>query len=343
MRVALLGYGLAGEAFHAPFIAATDGLELATIITGNAERAAAARQRYPSATVTADAAHAWAADVVVVATPNRFHVSYAHEAIARGVPVIVDKPLAVSLHDVEVLLADLDAAGGKLTVFQNRRWDGDFLTARRLVSAGTLGATIRFTSRFIRFRPHVKDGWREGGDPRDGGGQLLDLGPHLIDQALLLLGPARSVYAEIGTLRPGAVTDDDAFVILEHEGGARSHLSMSAIAANPAPRMELTGTDGGFVSEGLDVQEAQLRAGLAPHAPSFGLNPPGTTSLVTGRREEPIERGAYAAFYAAIPDWAAGVGPAPVDPHDSRAVFAVIEAARQSAAARDVVALTPKT
>ncbi|MDO9355489.1 MAG: Gfo/Idh/MocA family oxidoreductase, partial [Solirubrobacteraceae bacterium] len=198
MRVALLGYGLAGEAFHAPFIAATAGLELATIVTGNAERAAAAAQRYPEATITADAAQAWDADVVVVATPNRFHVSYAHEAIARGVPVIVDKPLATSLHEVEVLLADLDAAGAKLTVFQNRRWDGDFLTAKRLIDSGALGTVIRLTSRFIRFRPQIKDGWREGGDPRDGGGQLLDLGPLLIDPALLLLGPARSVYAEIG-------------------------------------------------------------------------------------------------------------------------------------------------
>ncbi|MDO9356472.1 MAG: Gfo/Idh/MocA family oxidoreductase, partial [Solirubrobacteraceae bacterium] len=182
-----------------------------------------------------------------------------------------------------------------------------------------------------------------GGDPRDGGGQLLDLGPHLIDQALLLLGPARSVYAEIGVLRPGAETDDDVFLVLEHEGGARSHLSMSAIAAIPAPRLELTGTDGGFMSEGLDVQEAQLRAGLGPDAPSFGLNPPGTLSTAAGRREETVERGAYAAFYAAVPDWAAGVGPAPVDPHDSRAVFTVIEAARQSAERGEVVPLAPTT
>ncbi len=341
MRVSLIGYGLAGESFHAPFIAQTEGLELATIVTGDTDRAARASAAHPSALVTADAARAWDADVVVIATPNRFHVSYAHEGLARGVPVIVDKPLATSLHEVEVLLADLEATRGKLSVFQNRRWDGDFLTAQRLVRDGTLGPLIRFTSRFVRFRPAVSDGWREGGDPRDGGGTLLDLGPHLIDQALVLLGPARSVYAEVGTHRQGAATDDDAFVVLEHASGARSHLFMSAIAPIPAPRMELTGASGGFVSSELDVQEAQLRAGLPTSSASFGLNPPGTLVSPTGTRAQPVEPGDYGAFYAAVPAWIEGTAAAPVDPADSRPVFAIIEAARRSSAAGAVVPLDP--
>lgn len=340
MKVALLGFGLAGESFHAPFIAATPGLELTTIITGNAERGARAALHYPGALVTDDADHAWRADLVVIATPNRFHGSYAHEAIARGVPAVVDKPLATSAHEVEVLLADAAAQQGRLTVFQNRRWDGDFLTAQALIQDGALGTLTRFTSRFERFRPEIKPGWREGGDPRDGGGTLLDLGSHLIDQAIVLLGPVQSVYAEIGQHRPGAEADDDVFLALLHECGVRSHLSMSALAPVPRARMELAGTLGGFVSHDLDRQEAQLRAGLGPGAPSFGLNPPGELRTATGIAPQPVERGDYGAFYRSVPAWLAGEAPPPVDPADSRAVFAVIDAARRSAAGQTVVALT---
>ncbi len=340
MRVALLGYGLAGEVFHAPLIAATPGLELATIVTGNAERAARATSTYPGTLVTPDSDQAWAADVVVVATPNRFHASYAHEAIARGVPVVIDKPLATSGHEVDVLLADAAAAGAKVTVFQNRRWDGDFLTARALVEAGTLGEVTRLTSRFERFRPQIKDGWREGGDPRDGGGQLLDLGAHLIDQALVLLGPAASVYAEIDGRRPAAQTEDDVFVAISHASGARSHLSMGAVHPVPADRLALSGTAAGFSVADLDVQESQLRAGLSPLDPSFGANPPGAFHDETGHHEHTLIAGDYLAFYDGVREWLTGGAAPPVDPEDSRAVFAVIEAARTSARCADVVAVS---
>lgn len=339
MKVALLGYGLAGEVFHAPLIAATPGLELATIVTGNAERAARAAATYPRALVTGASNEAWLADVVVVATPNRFHASYAHEAFARGVPVVVDKPLATSAHEVGVLLDDAAAAGAKLTVFQNRRWDGDFQTAQALVSAGTLGAATRFVSRFERFRPQIKAGWREAGDPREGGGQLLDLGAHLIDQALVLLGPATSVYAEIDTRRDGAVAEDDVFIALTHSSGARSHLSMGAVSPVPADRLALSGTAAGFSVAELDVQESQLRAGMLPTDPVFGFNVPGLIHDETGSREQPLQRGDYSAFYEGVRDWLAGDAPPPVDPDDSRAVFAVIEAARQSTASVSTVAL----
>jgi scyllo-inositol 2-dehydrogenase (NADP+) len=340
MKVSLLGYGLAGEAFHAPLIHVTGGLELATIVTGNPERAARAAERYPNAVVTADSDAAWAADLVVVATPNRFHASYAHEALARGVAAVIDKPLAPTLHDVDVLLADAASLGGKLTVFQNRRWDGDFQTARRLIGDGTLGEITRFFSRAERFRPEIKDAWREAADPRDGGGQLLDWGSHLVDQALLLLGPARSVYAEIAAVRPAAQTDDDVFVIIEHDGGARSHLSMGAVAAVPTARMAINGTLGGLEVRDTDVQEAQLRAGLTPASDSYGLNPPGVLYSAGKPAEQPIERGAYQQFYARVPAWLAGSAPAPVDPADSHAVFTVLEAARTSAASSAVVTLS---
>ncbi len=339
MEVALLGYGLAGEVFHAPLIAATPGLNLATIVTGNAERAARARSAHPGATVTGNSHDAWLADLVVVATPNRFHASYAREAFARGVPVVVDKPLATSAHEVHALLDDAAAADAKLTVFQNRRWDGDFLTARALVEAGTLGSVTRLTSRFERFRPQIKDGWREAGDPRDGGGQLLDLGAHLIDQALLLLGPATSVYTELDRRRPGAATEDDVFVAITHASGARSHLSMGAVSPVPADRLALSGTAAGFSVRDLDVQEAQLRTGMAPADAAFGANPPGQLHDESGSRAHSLRRGDYLAFYAGVRDWLEHAAPPPVDPDDSRAVFAVIEAARRSARLAAVVAI----
>lgn len=339
MRVALLGYGLAGEVFHAPLIAATPGLELATIVTGNAQRAARAAAAHPGVRVSDDPHEAWLADCVVVATPNRFHESYAHEAFARGVPVVVDKPLATSAHEVDVLLQDAARLDAKLTVFQNRRWDADFLTAQELVDAGTLGTLTRLVSRFERFRPEIKAGWREAGDPRDGGGQLLDLGAHLIDQALLLLGPVASVYAEIAQVRPGVATEDDVFLALTHASGARSHLSMGAVSPVPADRLALSGTAAGFSVAGLDVQESQLRSGLSPSDPSFGLSPAGRLHDEHGAREHALVPGNWPAFYLGVRDWLAGDAPAPVDPEDSRAVFAVIEAARQSAAEQRIVGL----
>ncbi|MBJ7472611.1 MAG: Gfo/Idh/MocA family oxidoreductase, partial [Solirubrobacteraceae bacterium] len=323
----------------APLIAATPGLELAVIVTSDADRAARAATAHPDAIVTADSDEVWQADAVVVATPNRFHASYAHEAIARGVPVIVDKPLAATAHDVDVLLADAQAANAKLTVFQNRRWDGDFLTAKALADAGTLGTLTRLTSRFERFRPSVGTGWREASDPRDGGGQLLDLGPHLIDQALLLLGPASSVYAEISRLRDGAQADDDVFLSIRHNSGARSHLFMGAVSPAPADRLTLTGSEAGFSVATLDVQEAQLRAGIPPTDPAFGANQPGLFHDEAGHHEHTLVPGNYLAFYAGVREWLAGDAPPPVDPADSAAVFAVIEAARRSALGGEVVRL----
>lgn len=339
MKVALLGYGLAGEVFHAPLIAATPGLELTVIVTSSPERAARAAAAHPGARVIDDPHEVWLADCVVVATPNRFHASYAHEAFARGVPVVVDKPLGVSAHEVDVLLDDAASAGAKLTVFQNRRWDADFLTAQALVAAGTLGTITRLVSRFERFRPEIKSGWREGGDPRDGGGQLLDLGAHLVDQSLLLLGPVASVYAELSQVRANVETEDDVFLALTHASGARSHLSMGAVSPVPADRLALSGTSAGFSVAELDVQEAQLRDGLSPSDPAFGLSPAGLLHDEHGARDHPLVPGNWPQFYLGVRDWLTGDAPPPVDPVDSRAVFAVIEAARRSAAEQRVVEL----
>ena len=339
MRLSVIGFGLAGQVFHAPYIDEVEGLEVGTIVTSNAERAALARERYPDANVVGSVDEAWEADAVVIGTPNRFHAPLALQAIERGVPVIVDKPFAVTAADAARVADAAETAGVPLTVFQNRRWDGDFVTLRRLVAEGALGDVLRLESRFERFKPAVAEAWREQGDEEEGGGQLLDLGAHLVDQARILFGHPVRVYAEIERRRDAAQVDDDCFVALEHAGGERSHLWMSAITAIGGKRFVVNGTHAGFVVDGLDPQEEQLLAGMAISDSHFGQGEPGRVVDSGGEREQPLERGDYGGFYAAVRDWLAGDAPVPVDPRDSVAGLEILEAARRSAAAKEVVEL----
>jgi predicted dehydrogenase len=337
-QAAVVGFGLAGEVFHAPLIDAVDGLEVAAIVTSNPERQARARAAYPDARVVGALDELWGdgLDLIVVATPNRAHVPVALAAIEHDLPVVVDKPLAATVAEAERLLA----AGGRLTVFQNRRWDGDFMTTARLARAGALGELLRFESRFERFRPQVSaEAWRELPDAEEGGGVLLDLGAHLVDQALALLGPAIRVHAEIDVRRPGAQVNDDAFVALEHASGARSHLAMTKTTALPAPRLRLSGLGGGLETFGLDPQEEQLGAGLRPGDPRYGIGNEGRIANAAGEvRPLELDRGAYERFYEGVVRWLAG-GPLPVDPRDSLDGLRVLEAAGRSAAGHEVVEL----
>ena len=221
----------------------------------------------------------------------------------------MDKPLALDAASAAALVDEFAAARVPLTVFQNRRWDGDFLTVRRLVESGTLGALTRFESRFERFRPELRDGaWRESGDAAEGGGLLLDLGAHLVDHALTLFGFPLRVYAEVDVRRPGAQVDDDVFVALEHPGGVRSHLWMSAIAPAGGRFMRASGTRAGIETPGLDPQEDQLAAGLRPGDANWGEGEPARLADADGERTLPIERGAYERFYAGVRDALRGDG-----------------------------------
>jgi scyllo-inositol 2-dehydrogenase (NADP+) len=251
-------------------------------------------------------------DVLVVATPNSSHAEIALLGIQRGLHVVVDKPLAVTADDGRRIA---EAGGDRLTVFHNRRWDGDFLTVQQLVRDGALGRVTRFESRFERFRPQIKQGWREEGEPELGGGTLLDLGPHLVDQALQLFGPVDSVYGEVRTLRDAAIVDDDVFIALRHSGGVISHLWMSAVAPLHGPRFRVSGMEAGFASDGLDPQEEQLRDGLRPGDDGFG-------------EKDGLQRGNYLAFYEGVRDWASGNAAAPVDPWDAVRVLEILEEAR---------------
>jgi predicted dehydrogenase len=341
LSVGLLGYGIAGEVFHAPLIAATPGLRLAAVVTGDPQRQQRARERHPAADVLATAAELWARadrlDVAVVATPNRTHVELATAAMAAGLAVVVDKPLAPTAADGRRLVAAAARRGVPLTVFQNRRYDGDFRTVRALVADGALGRVLRLESRFERWRPRVRPGWRELPDPAEGGGALADLGAHLIDQALLLLGPVTAVHAELDARRPGALVDDDAFVALTHASGARSHLWMSAVAAQPGPRLRVLGDRAAYVKDGLDGQEEALRSGATPGGPGWGSEPPERWGLLGADGQlarAPTLPGDYPRFYAELAAALRDGTALPVDARDAVAVLEVIEAAREAAAAR---------
>lgn len=346
MDVAIVGYGLAGAVFHAPLIAAQPRMRVAAVVTGSPERAEQARRAHPGVRVFPDVDALFTAigdvGLVVVATPNRTHAPIARRAVDAGVPVVVDKPFAVTSAEAEDILRRAESAGVPLSVFQNRRWDGDFRTVRALVEGGELGEVRRFESRFERWRPVPKGGWREVGDVADGAGTLLDLGSHLVDQALTLFGPARSVYAELDNRRAGVITDDDAFLALTHTSGVRSHLWMGAVTPQLGPRLRVLGSESGYVTYGLDPQENALRAGGDPRDEGWGTVEPGRWGLLGADPDltpYPTLPGDYPAFYTAMAAAILDGAPVPVDPHDAVAALRVLEAARRSAGSDAVVHL----
>jgi predicted dehydrogenase len=339
LRVGLIGFGLAGSAFHAPLIAAVPELRLASIVTAHPERVEQARRAFPDARVLPDADSLFAAagehDLVVAASPNRFHLPHGLAGLEAGMHVVVDKPVAARSEDARRLAAAATERGLVAAAFHNRRWDGDALTVRRLLDEGALGELSRFESRFERWRPEVDaERWRERPEPEDAGGVLFDLGSHLIDQALWLLGPPARVYAEIARRRPGAQVDDDVFLALATSGGVAAHLWMSHATALPGPRFRLLGSRAAYVKYGLDVQEAALRAGERPDARGFGREPRERWGMLGAEdAADPIETepGRYLGFYegmvAAIRERAAP----PVPLSDAILGLEVIEAARASA------------
>jgi len=347
IRVALIGYGLAGAVFHGPLISSSPGMSLTTIVTGDPGRRARASSDHPDTRLLGGADALWQQaadhDLVVVATPNRSHVPLGLAALEAGLPVVIDKPMAPTAEGGRRLLAEATERELLLTVFQNRRWDGDFLTVRRLLSEDALGPIVRFESSFERWRPNVRpEAWRERGDPEEAGGLLFDLGSHLIDQAVVLFGAPRTVYAELDQRRPSAEVDDDVFVALEHDEGVRSHLWMSVLAAIRRPRMRLLGLHAAFEKFGLDVQEQALSEGARPGDPAWGREPSERWGrLSDGEVERTIETepGAYEEFYRGVAASLREGATPPVDPNDSLRGLEIIEAARESARTERVIAI----
>jgi scyllo-inositol 2-dehydrogenase (NADP+) len=337
IRVGLAGYGLAGSVFHAPLIAATPALSLVLVSTSSAERAEAARRDYPGVEVVPDTdallARSDDFDLLVIGTPNATHFPLADAALGAGLHVVVDKPFTATEAEGTALIEKARSANRVVTVFQNRRWDGDFLTVRQLVASRALGEVYRLESHFDRWRPEPRAGWKNEADA-PGAGLVYDIGPHLIDQALVLFGPAASVFAEQRTVRPASNVVDDAYIILTHRSGVSSHLVMSLAAAESGPRFRVLGSRGTFTKFGLDVQEDSLKAGIRPGDPRWGADPEDAWGrLANGKdlRTVPTERGAYERFYPAVAAAIRDGAPPPVDPADAVAAIAVIEAANASA------------
>jgi predicted dehydrogenase len=337
VRVALVGFGYAGRVFHAPLIAATPGLELRVLGT----RRSAGEAGYPEALAVPDrlaAARHSEADLVVIATPNESHFPLADAALRAGKHVVVDKPFTITLGEARALTALAADVGRVLSVFQNRRWDSDFLAVRSTIAAGGLGEVVEVRSEMSRYRPQVRDRWRERAGP--GSGVWYDLGPHLVDQALLLFGPPAVVAADLRIQRKGGAAVDWFHVLLGY-GRARVILSSSMLAAGPAPRFLVRGTRASLTKLGWDRQEEQLARGVRPGSPEWGMDPdplvihPGETDGVQERR---APRGDYPAYYAGLRSAIAGSGDPPVTAAQACAVMAVIEAGERSAAEGRIVA-----
>jgi len=332
IQVALIGYGYAGRTFHAPLIRATPGLELTAITSSRPERV---RADLPRILVVPSPEEAWAlpsVELVVIATPNDTHVPIATGALAAGKHVVLEKPFAPTLEEARALASLAKSTHRVLAVFQNRRWDGDFLAVTDLVARAVLGELSHFESHFDRYRPLVRDRWRERAGA--GSGLWRDLGPHLVDQALRLFGLPDRVTASLAAQRAGAQSDDWAHVILEYSR-LRAILHTSVLVAAPLPRFIVHGRAGSWIKYGVDVQERQLVAALTPqdagstHDTEHALLVDGLSGTES---ETPIPRGDYRQFYMQVRDALRGAGSNPVPPEQVLPVIAVVETAIRSSA-----------
>jgi scyllo-inositol 2-dehydrogenase (NADP+) len=318
IRVGLVGYGLAGSVFHAPLIGACERMGLAAVLTS---RDALARVQSLDQLMERS-------DLVVVASPNQTHFPIAKAALEAGRHVVVDKPFAVTVEEADELIALAERQKRMLTVFHNRRWDSDFLTVRDILPR--LGEIMLFEAHWDRFRPQIKQGWRE--QPEPGTGVFSDLGPHLIDQALQLFGMPEAVTADIGIQRREAHVDDY-FDVTFHYGERRVCVRSSSLVVAPRPRFWVHGTSGSYIKRGLDPQEAQLKEGMDPRQPGFGVDPmDGTFTGPDGDAEPvPTQQGDWRAFYEAVADAVLDGAPPPVAPNDARDGLALISLARRAA------------
>lgn len=338
IRTALVGYGLSGRVFHGPFIRAGEDFELAAVVTASAERQSHARADNPDARVYSTYRELWDSerniDLVILSTPPDTHVEFAEQAFRNGAAVVIDKPFVARKSDALLLVDVAVAAGRPLMVFQNRRWDGDFLTVRELVESGELGEVFAFESNFEHWAPEATAGWKDQLSVAKAGGVAFDLGSHLVDQALLLFGPVASVRSNLRTIRSGGGNDDHTRIDMTHRSGVESRLLMSRLSNGLGPRFRVFGTRGSYSSEGLDGQEPALAAGVRPGDPTYGLTPvSGYGRLAVDgpggviHRRVPTIRGDYPEFYRRAARAIRGEGLAPVSVEEAIAVVDVLELA----------------
>lgn len=340
IRVGLIGYGFAGKTFHAPLIHSVPGLTLHVIGSTKQEIVNAA---YPDALVCSpeEVPTHPEVDLVVIATPNESHFPLAAAALRAGKDVVMDKPFTVTLAEARSL-AEIAAQHDRiLSVFHNRRWESEIRATKAIVETGVLGEISHYESHLDRFRPVVRQRWRE--DPGPGAGLWFDLGPHLIDQAVYLFGLPHSINASFGILRKGGATDDWAHVQLLYDN-MRVVLHASLLVSGGGPRSILHGTKGSWAKFGADVQERQLMSGMLPDDPAFGYDPnPGILyDGATGQQTEiPVPTGNQQGYYIGIRDALLGKGPIPVPLKDAIAGMAILETSFESGAQGQVLPIPP--
>ncbi len=340
IEVGLIGFGLAGRAVHAPVIRAVPGLHLAAILQRNSNDAA---EKYPDVRIVRDLGELLSIPeirLVVIATPNDTHYPLARQCLEAGRDVVVDKPFTTTLEEAVSLVQIAKGAKRLLTVYQNRRYDGDFQAIRQLVAAGTLGRIVRFETAYDRYRPQLKPGaWRE--TPRPGSGILFDIAPHLIDHALVLFGLPEAVTADVRVERENAIADDAFDITLHYAKSMRAVLRSSILAAAPRPRFVLLGTQGSFVKQTFDPQEMNLRHGYIPSDSAWGAEPEenwGVFTVPAGdsfeQRRIPSANCDYRDYYSNVRDAILGRAAPAVTPEYALDVMRMLELARESSEKR---------
>jgi hypothetical protein len=331
LRVGITGYGLAGRYFHAPMLKGC-GFEVVGAVTRNPQRAMDLLEDFPQARACASVAELLELklDFLVVASANVAHASDAIAGMRAGVPVVIDKPMGRTVAETEKILKVSAETGVAVTTYFNRLFDSDALTVKKVLKEGVLGEIFRLDSRFEKFRPDSNpQSWREKNSAADGGGNLLDLGPHLVSLALNWFGPAKLTYASVRSIR--GLADDDIVLNLKHDSGVDSYLSASSIIGAGGPRIRLSGSKGSLVIKELDQQEPLLREGKYPAGGEW--NPATITPAYLQMGEEeisyPAEPGNYAIFYKQVGDAIAGTGPWPVSGQAALAVAEILEEARR--------------
>ncbi|MBV8674002.1 MAG: Gfo/Idh/MocA family oxidoreductase [Acidobacteriaceae bacterium] len=333
VRVGVIGFGLGGRIFHTAVVAATPGLELAAIVQRNGDEAA---QAYPAVKIARSIEEMLADEsitLVAVATPSHSHFEHAAQCLRAHRNVVVDKPFTLTSDEARRLIDLAQQQRVFVTAYQNRRWDGDFVTLKGIIGSGELGRIVSYESHFDRYRSEPKrEVWRESGGP--GGGTLFDLGPHLIDQATVLFGDPESVYADVRIDRDGAAVDDAWDALLKFPSGVTAFLRSTLIAYTPGPRFVVHGTLGSLVKWGLDPQEDALKAGGSYSAPGFGEEPASQWGelRIAGKppKRIPTLAGDYRGFYANVRDAILGVAELAVKPEQVWRTTKLIELCRQS-------------
>jgi scyllo-inositol 2-dehydrogenase (NADP+) len=336
LNVGLVGFGFAGKVFHAPVIRAVEGLRLTTIV----QRGGTPDPPYPDVEFvrSVDELLTRAIDLVVIATPNPSHHPIAKQCLLAGRHVVVDKPFTTTLAEAEELLHLGTEQRRVLSAYQNRRYTGDFVTVRNLLSEGVLGRVTSFEAHFDRFRADLRPGaWRE--QPRPGSGVWFDLGPHLLDQALLLFGTPQALAADIRIERDGAAVDD-AFDVTLHYPRMRALLRGTMLALAPGPSFAVHGTKGSFVKHGLDPQEEALKSGHTPTEPNWDVEPPamyGTLTTPAGPRTIPTVPSSFTCYYENIRDAILGTAQLAVGPEQVRHVMRALVLAAASSQRRCIL------